>query len=50
MLGGTALYALIWTRFIRRAPLFEPTSVERVLQAESGASDRNCPISAATAS
>ncbi|MGH8261628.1 MAG: APC family permease, partial [Steroidobacteraceae bacterium] len=35
MLGGTALYALIWTRFVRRAPLFEPATVERVLQAET---------------
>src|SRR6185437_9683018 len=41
MLGATALYALIWTRLIRRVPLFEPASVERVLQAESAASDPN---------
>jgi amino acid transporter len=28
MLGGTAVYAFLWTRFVRRAPLFEPVSVE----------------------
>jgi amino acid transporter len=50
MLGATALYALIWTRFIRRVPLFEPASVERVLQAESAPSPRNGAVSAATAS
>jgi len=25
MLAGTAVYALVWTRFVRRAPLFAPT-------------------------
>src|SRR6185312_11635970 len=31
MLGVTALYALVWTRFVRRAALFEPEQVEAVL-------------------
>jgi amino acid transporter len=34
MLAGTALYAFIWTRFVRRAPLFTPESVEKILEAE----------------
>jgi amino acid transporter len=34
MLAGTAAYAFIWTRFVRRAPLFERVSVERVLEEE----------------
>jgi amino acid transporter len=34
MLGATAVYALLWTRFIRRAPLFEPVAVETVLEQE----------------
>lgn len=36
MLGGTALYALIWTRFVRRTPMFEPVGVEVVLEEEFG--------------
>jgi amino acid transporter len=31
MLAATALYAFVWTRFIRKAPLFQPESVETVL-------------------
>jgi amino acid transporter len=34
MLGLTALYAFVWTRFVRRAPLFEPLSVEEVRDRE----------------
>jgi amino acid transporter len=30
MLGLTATYAFVWTRFVRRAPLFEPVVVESV--------------------
>lgn len=36
MLGLTALYAFIWTRFVRRVPLFKPVPVEEVLQKELG--------------
>ena len=36
MLGCTALYALIWTRFVRRTPMFEPVEVETVLEEEFG--------------
>jgi amino acid transporter len=32
MLVGTALYAFLWTRFVRCAPLFEPVPVEQVLR------------------
>jgi amino acid transporter len=32
MLAATACYALVWTRFVRKAPLFEPERVETVLQ------------------
>ncbi len=38
MLATTALYALIWTRFVRRAALFEPEQVEMVLQRARGQS------------
>jgi amino acid transporter len=31
MLALTAAYAFIWTRFIRRVPLFKPVPVEEVL-------------------
>ncbi len=31
MLAITAAYALIWTRFVRRAPLFTPVPVEEIL-------------------
>jgi amino acid transporter len=34
MLGATALYALAWTRFVKRASLFEPVQVERILTKE----------------
>jgi amino acid transporter len=34
MLAGTALYAFVWTRFVRRAPLFEPAVVEQILEKE----------------
>jgi amino acid transporter len=36
MLALTALYAFVWTRFVQRAPLFEPVPVEEVLQKELG--------------
>lgn len=36
MLGVTAVYAFVWTRFVRRARLFEPLSVEQVLAKELG--------------
>jgi len=36
MLAVTALYALVWTRFVRKAPLFEPERVESVLQRARG--------------
>lgn len=32
MLAATALYALVWTHFVRQAPLFKPEQVEAVLQ------------------
>lgn len=35
MLGLTALYALIWLKLVRRAPLFEPLRVEDVLRRET---------------
>jgi amino acid transporter len=34
MLAATALYAFVWTRFVRRAPLFTPVEVERILEQE----------------
>ena len=34
MLAGTAVYALVWTRFVRRAPLFTPVPVEKILEQE----------------
>jgi amino acid transporter len=34
MLGATAVYAFLWTRFIRRAPLFQPVAVETILGQE----------------
>jgi amino acid transporter len=36
MLAITAVYAFIWTRFVRRVPLFEPVPVEQILQKELG--------------
>jgi amino acid transporter len=36
MLGLTALYALWWTRFVRRQPAFTPLRVEDVLKHELG--------------
>jgi len=36
MLGCAALYALIWTRFVQRTPLFKPVAVEVILAEESG--------------
>lgn len=35
MLAGTAAYAFVWTRFVRRLPLFEPIAVERVLEQQA---------------
>jgi amino acid transporter len=37
MLGLTAAYAFIWTRFVRRAPLFTPVAVETILAQERSA-------------
>jgi amino acid transporter len=37
MLGLTAAYAFIWTRFVRRAPLFTPVPVETILAQERSA-------------
>ena len=34
MLGLSALYALVWVRWIQRRPLFTPLAVETVLEAE----------------
>lgn len=39
MLGLTAAYAFVWTRFVRRVPLFEPVPVERILEEEFGRRD-----------
>jgi amino acid transporter len=36
MLALTAVYAFVWTRFVRRVPLFKPVPVEEVLQKELG--------------
>jgi amino acid transporter len=36
MLALTAVYAFVWTRFVRRVPLFQPVPVEEVLQKELG--------------
>jgi amino acid transporter len=36
MLAITALYALIWIRFVRKAPLFVPERVETVLERAGG--------------
>lgn len=43
MFGATALYAFIWTRFVRRIPLFKPVPVERVLDAEAEAREPERP-------
>ncbi len=45
MLGLTALYAFIWIRWVRRAPLFEPESVEQVLNRDrlSAQDSSSCP-------
>jgi len=43
MLACTALYALVWTRFVQRVALFVPASVERVLQAESDGARLSLP-------
>jgi hypothetical protein len=32
MLAITAAYAIVWTRWVRKAPLFQPERVELVLQ------------------
>lgn len=34
MLAATAVYAFLWTRFVRRAPLFTPVEVERIVETE----------------
>ncbi|HJV68865.1 APC family permease [Ideonella sp.] len=34
MLGATALYALVWTLFVQRRPLFTPAGVELVMEEE----------------
>jgi amino acid transporter len=34
MLGLTALYALVWTMFVQRRPLFAPAQVEEVMEGE----------------
>jgi amino acid transporter len=39
MLGLTAVYAFVWTKFVRRVPLFEPVPVERILEEEFGRRD-----------
>jgi amino acid transporter len=39
MLGFTAVYAFVWTKFVRRVPLFEPVPVERILEEEFGRRD-----------
>ncbi len=31
LFGATAVYAFVWTRWVRRAPLFEPVAVEQAL-------------------
>jgi hypothetical protein len=36
MLALTAIYAFVWTRFVRRVPMFEPVPVEQILQKELG--------------
>ncbi len=36
MLALTAAYAFVWTRFVRRVPMFEPVPVEQTLQKELG--------------
>jgi amino acid transporter len=35
LFGATAVYAFVWTRWVRRAPLFEPVPVETILQAQA---------------
>jgi amino acid transporter len=35
MLALTALYAFVWTRFVRQVPMFEPVPVEQVLGTDS---------------
>ena len=37
MLVVTATYALVWTKFVRRVPLFNPLPVEEVLAKEFAA-------------
>jgi amino acid transporter len=41
MLGLTAVYAFVWTKFVRRVPLFEPVPVERILEEEFGRRDNH---------
>jgi amino acid transporter len=36
MFGLTAAYALVWTLFVQRRPLFQPVAVESILEAELG--------------
>ncbi|HVW67530.1 MAG TPA: APC family permease [Steroidobacteraceae bacterium] len=43
MLALTAAYAFLWTRFVRRVPLFEPVPVEKVLAEELGRSSAAQP-------
>lgn len=41
MLGLTAVYAFIWTRFVRRVPMFKPVPVEKILEEEFGKQNAN---------
>jgi amino acid transporter len=34
MLALTSVYAFLWTRFVKRAPLFTPVAVEKILEQE----------------
>ncbi len=36
MIALTAAYSFVWTRFVQRAPLFKPASVEEILEEEFG--------------
>ena len=39
MLLFTLAYAFVWTRFVRRVPMFEPVPVEKILEEEFGSDE-----------
>ena len=39
MLLFTLVYSFVWTRYVRRVPMFKPVPVEKILEEEFGSSD-----------